>query len=82
MNEPVIATLCRRPGLEVNIVGANISELQQSMMSVFILQLIGSDEAIREAESYIDRAGAVRRRLTIDWQSRTVTEVPDGKEEA
>ena len=62
--------------------GANISELQQSMMSVFILQLIGSDEAIREAESYIDRAGAVRQRLTIDWQSRTVTEVPAGKEEA
>lgn len=82
VNEPVIANLCRRSGLEVNIVGANISELQQSMMSVFILQLVGSDDAIREAETYIDSAGAIRQRLVIDWQSRSVTELPAGKEGA
>lgn len=82
VNEPVIANLCRRSGLEVNIVGANISELQQSMMSVFILQLVGSDDAIREAEDYIDSAGAIRQRLVIDWQSRSVTELPAGKEGA
>ena len=82
VNEPVIASLCRRPGLEVNIVGANISELQQSMMSVFILQLVGSDEEIRDAERYIDGTGAIRQRLAIDWQSRSVTELPQGKEEA
>lgn len=82
VNEPVIANLCRRSGLEVNIVGANISELQQSMMSVFILQLVGSDDAIRGAETYIDGAGAIRQRLVIDWQSHSVTELPAGKEEA
>jgi len=76
VNEPVIATLCRREGLEVNIVGAGISEMQGSMMSVFILQLIGETEAIEEAESYIDASGAIRRRLWVDWESREVTELP------
>lgn len=80
VNEPVIANLCRRSGLEVNIVGANITELQQCMMSVFILQLIGSDDIIREAEAYIDSAGAIRRRLVIDWRSRCAAEQPAGKE--
>lgn len=81
VNEPVIADLCRRPGLQVNIVGANISEMQQSMMSVFILQLIGDADEIEAAEAAIDRAGALRQRLGIDWESRTVTELPAGKEE-
>ena len=77
VNEPVIATLCRREGLDVNIVGANISEMQGSMMSVFILQLIGEPEAIAEAEAYIDASGALRQRLWVDWESRVVTEIPD-----
>ena len=82
VNEPVIAELCRRPGLEVNIVGANISEMQQSMMSVFILQLIGDADEIASAEACIDRAGALRQRLAIDWERRCVTELPAEKEEA
>ena len=79
VNEPVIADLCRRPGLEVNIIGANISELQGSMMSVFILQLIGETPAIEAAEASIDRSGALRQRLVIDWETRSVTEIPAGK---
>ena len=51
-------------------------------MSVFILQLIGDAEEIRAAEAAVDRAGALRQRLQIDWTSRTVTELPAGKEEA
>ena len=74
VNEPVISNLCRREGLDVNIVGANISPMQGSMMSVFILQLIGETDAINEAEAYIDQSGAIRKRLTIDWENRTVTE--------
>ncbi|MER2054462.1 MAG: NIL domain-containing protein, partial [Clostridia bacterium] len=74
VNEPVIANLCRREGLDVNIVGANISPMQGSMMSVFILQLIGETDAINEAEAYIDQSGAIRKRLTIDWENRTVME--------
>ena len=79
VNEPVIANLCRRQGLEVNIIGANISQMQGSMMSVFILQLIGEAEALGEAERYIDASGALRQRLFIDWDSRSITEIPAGK---
>ncbi|MBO7661785.1 MAG: ATP-binding cassette domain-containing protein [Clostridia bacterium] len=79
VNEPVIANLCRRAGLEVNIIGANISQMQGSMMSVFILQLIGDTDTIGEAERYIDASGALRQRLFIDWDSRTITEIPAGK---
>ena len=79
VNEPVIANLCRRAGLEVNIIGANISQMQGSMMSVFILQLIGDTETIGEAERYIDASGALRQRLFIDWNGRTITEIPAGK---
>ena len=79
VNEPVISNLCRRAGLEVNIIGANISQMQGSMMSVFILQLIGDTETIGEAERYIDASGALRQRLFIDWNSRTITEIPAGK---
>ena len=67
-------SLCRRDGLDVNIVGANISPMQGSMMSVFILQLIGETEKLNEAELYIDQSGAIRKRLMIDWENRTVTE--------
>ena len=74
VNEPVIANLCRREGLDVNIVGANISPMQGSMMSVFILQLIGETDRLNEAEKYIDRSGAIRKRLKIDWENRAVTE--------
>ena len=70
----MIANLCRRDGLDVNIVGANISPMQGSMMSVFILQLIGETEKLNEAELYIDQSGAIRKRLMIDWENRTVTE--------
>ena len=80
VNEPVIANLCRRKGLEVNIIGANISQMQGSMMSVFILQLIGETETIGEAEKYIDESGALRQRLFIDWDSREIKEIPAGKE--
>ncbi|MGN1020787.1 MAG: methionine ABC transporter ATP-binding protein [Aristaeellaceae bacterium] len=65
VNEPIIARLCRTEGLEVNIVGANIQELQNSVMSVFILQLIGDDAHIDAAEAVIDEAGALRERMEI-----------------
>ena len=37
-------------------------------------RLIGETDAINEAEAYIDQSGAIRKRLTIDWENRTVTE--------
>ena len=66
VKEPLISSLCRMEGLEVNILGASIQELQDTVMSVFILQLIGEDPQISEAEKRIDRAGALRERLVAE----------------
>ena len=63
VSEPLIANLCRMDGMEVNILGATIQEMQGSVMCVFILQLIGSDELIHQAEEKIDSAGALRERM-------------------
>ena len=65
VREPLIAELCRMDGLEVNILGATIQEMQGSVMSVFILQLIGDKNAILSAEVKIDAAGALRERMAI-----------------
>ena len=65
VREPLIANLCRMNGLEVNILGATIQEMQGSVMSVFILQLIGDGEWIALAEEKIDRAGALRERMVL-----------------
>ena len=65
VREPLIAQLCRMEGLEVNILGATIQEMQGSVMSVFILQLIGDDAIIQAAENKIDKAGALRERMAI-----------------
>ena len=65
VKEPLIANLCRREGLEVNILGATIQEMQGSVMSVFILQLIGGSELIAQAEEKIDRTGALRERMVL-----------------
>ena len=64
--EPLIAELCRMDGLEVNILGATIQEMQGSVMSVFILQLIGEDGRIERAEEKIDAAGALRERMVTE----------------
>ena len=65
VKEPLIANLCRMEGLEVNILGATIQEMQSSVMSVFILQLIGDDAVIGNAEKRIDGAGALRERMAF-----------------
>ena len=66
VKEPLIAELCRTQGLEVNILGATIREMQGSVMCVFILQLIGDDALIDRAEARIDGAGALRERMVFD----------------
>ena len=65
VKEPLIANLCRMEGLEVNILGATIQEMQGSVMSVFILQLIGEEERILAAEEKIEGAGALRERMEL-----------------
>ena len=66
VSEPLIAELCRMEGLEVNILGATVREMQGSVMCVFILQLIGEEARTAAAEETIDRAGALRERMVFD----------------
>ena len=43
VKRPVISDICQVEGIVVNILGATVQELQENVMCVFILQLIGSE---------------------------------------
>ncbi|MCI7125700.1 MAG: ATP-binding cassette domain-containing protein [Agathobaculum sp.] len=66
VKKPVISEVCSIDGVEVNILGATVQELEESVMCIFILQLFGSDDKLREAEAQIDAAGVLRERVVID----------------
>lgn len=65
VKRPVISDICRVEGIVVNILGAVVQELQENVMCVFILQLIGSEERILEAEKKIEANGVIRERLEV-----------------
>ncbi len=66
VKRPVISDICHVEGITVNILGATVQELQDSVMCVYILQLIGEEENILYAERQIDEAGVLRERMVID----------------
>lgn len=66
VKRPVISEICRVEGIVVNILGATVQELQDSVMCVFILQLIGAEENIQKAERQIDENGVLRERLEVE----------------
>ena len=45
--------------------GATVQELQDNIMCVFILQLLGSEEKILKAEKQIDENGVIRERVEV-----------------
>ena len=63
VKRPVISDICHVDGIVVNILGATVQELQENVMCVFILQLIGAEEKILEAEKQIDGNGVIRERV-------------------
>ena len=65
VKRPVISDICRVEGIVVNILGAVVQELQENVMCVFILQLIGAEESILEAERQIEANGVIRERLEV-----------------
>ncbi len=65
VKKPVISEICHTKGVEVNILGATVQELEDSVMCIFILQLIGSDEQLTLAETQIDNTGVLRERLVL-----------------
>ena len=65
VKRPVISDICQVEGIVVNILGATVQELQENVMCVFILQLIGSEDKICEAEKQIDANGVIRERVEV-----------------
>ena len=65
VKRPVISDICQVEGIVVNILGATVQELQENVMCVFILQLIGSEDKICEAEKQIDTNGVIRERVEV-----------------
>ena len=65
VKRPVISDICHVDGIVVNILGATVQELQENVMCVFILQLIGAEEKILEAEKQIDENGVIRERVEV-----------------
>ena len=65
VKRPVISDICQVEGIVVNILGATVQELQENVMCVFILQLIGPEDKICEAEKQIDANGVIRERVEV-----------------
>jgi D-methionine transport system ATP-binding protein len=60
VKKPVIAEISKTEGLEVNVLCATVQELQDSVICLFVLQLIGPEELIEAAEARIDALGILR----------------------
>lgn len=65
VKKPIIASICKADGIEVNILCATVQEMQDSVMCVYILQLIGEEEKILQVENQIDEAGVIRERVSL-----------------
>ncbi|MFT0848541.1 ATP-binding cassette domain-containing protein [Actinomycetaceae bacterium L2_0104] len=61
--KPVLSTISRIPDLEVNVLGATVEELQETILCLYLIQLIGADHAIAQAEALIDDAGVLREKV-------------------
>lgn len=66
VKKPVISEICHTDGVEVNILGATVQELEQSVMCIFILQLIGEKNRLENVEEQIDRSGVLRERVVFN----------------
>ena len=65
VNEPVISEICSQQGVEVNILCASVQEMQDSVMCVFLLRLLGSETAVAAAETFIDKTGVLREEVQL-----------------
>lgn len=65
VKKPVIAEICAVQGLTVNILCATVQEMQDTVMCVYVLQLIGPEEVILQAERLIDEHDVLRERMAL-----------------
>ncbi len=66
VKKPVIAALCQTPGVTVNILCATVTEVQESVICIYIVQLIGTEERIAAAERQIDASEIIREYVEIN----------------
>ena len=59
------AEICQQSGVEVNILCASVQEMQDSVMCVFLLRLLGEESAIAAAEAFIDKTGVLREEVVL-----------------
>ena len=65
VNEPVIAGICGQQGVEINILCASVQEMQDSVMCVFLLRILGDHAAVAAAEKFIDKTGVLREEVQL-----------------
>lgn len=63
--KPVLSTISHIPDLEVNILGATVEELQETILCLYLVQLVGAAPTIERAESVIDEAGVLREKVNL-----------------
>ena len=65
VKNPVISEICKSEGLEVNILCAMVTKLQDTVMCVFTIQLIGEQTRIEDIECWIDTTDIIRERIDL-----------------
>ena len=59
----LLSKLNQTTGLEINILGATIEQLEDTVVGVFHVQLVGSDDAIDRGEEHIDAARITKEQV-------------------
>ena len=73
--ESVLAAVNKRFDVETNILFANISEIQEKVLGIIIIQIIGSNEEIQKSLSYFELC-------KVGWQEINLSENLPEKEES
>jgi D-methionine transport system ATP-binding protein len=61
----LLSQLSTTEGLEANILAATIEQLENTVVGVFHVQLVGTDAAIRQGEALIDATGVTREQVQL-----------------
>lgn len=61
----VLTSLSKTDGLEANILAATVEQLEDTVVGVFHVQLVGSEQAIAHGEQLIDAAGVTREVVQV-----------------
>ena len=63
--ESVLATVNKKYDVETNILFANISEIQERILGIIIVQIVGKPEEIQKAEAYFETQRVGHREVSL-----------------